>query len=133
MRPVGVPRRLTTRSTETTQSFPKPPRPNPLVERFLLEPWRPWHELRGVLERARSQTASIEAIRRKVRAALDDGGPMRVKAVLQELTDEIRIHGRDAIEPTFLIPAVRLPSGTMEPTEVNTNRFALVSGGRLAS
>jgi hypothetical protein len=45
--------------------------------------------------------------RGKVRAALDNGGPMRVKAILQELTEEVRIDARDAIEPTFLIPAVR--------------------------
>jgi hypothetical protein len=58
--------------------------------------------------------AAVDAIRQRVRAALDDGGPMRVKAILQELTDEIRIDGRDAIEPTFLVPAVRPPSGSME-------------------
>jgi hypothetical protein len=62
----------------------------------------------------RISEADLEAIRQRVRAALDDGGPMRVKAILQELTDEIRIDGRDAIEPTFLVPAVRPPSGSME-------------------
>ena len=61
----------------------------------------------------RISEADLDAIRRRVRAALDDGGPMRVKAILQELTDEIRIDGRDAIEPTFLVPAVRPPSGSM--------------------
>lgn len=35
---------------------------------------------------------------------------MRVKAILQELIDEIRIDGRDTIEPTFLVPTVRPPS-----------------------
>jgi site-specific DNA recombinase len=62
--------------------------------------------------------ADLDAIRSRVRAALDDGGPMRVKAILQELTDEIRVDGRDAIEPTFLVPAVRPPSGSMEPTGI---------------
>jgi hypothetical protein len=57
---------------------------------------------------------------------------MRVKAILQELTDEIRIDGRDAIEPTFAIPAVRPPSGSMEPAEVNANRFALFSSGQMS-
>lgn len=60
--------------------------------------------------------ADLDTIRRRVRAALDNGAPMRVKTILQELTDEIRIDGRDAIEPTFLVPAVRPPSGSMEPT-----------------
>ena len=62
----------------------------------------------------RISEADLDAIRQRVRAALDDGGPMRVKAILQELTDEIRIDGRDAIEPTFLVPAVRPPSGSMD-------------------
>jgi hypothetical protein len=66
----------------------------------------------------RISEADLDAIRQRVRAALDDGGPMRVKAILQELTDEIRIDGRDAIELTFLVPAVRPPSGSMEPTGI---------------
>jgi hypothetical protein len=66
----------------------------------------------------RISEADLDAIRSRVRAALDDGGPMRVKAILQELTDEIRIDGRDTIEPTFLVPAVRPPSGSMEPTGI---------------
>ncbi|HXC45066.1 MAG TPA: hypothetical protein VNU24_00555 [Solirubrobacteraceae bacterium] len=36
----------------------------------------------------RISEADLDAIRQRVRAALDDGGPMRVKAILQELTDE---------------------------------------------
>jgi site-specific DNA recombinase len=63
----------------------------------------------------RISEADLDTIRQRVRAALDDGGPMRVKAILQELTDEIRIDGRDAIEPIFLVPAVRPPSGSVEP------------------
>jgi hypothetical protein len=39
---------------------------------------------------------------------------MRVNAILQELTEEVRVGARDAIEPIFLIPAVRPPSGSME-------------------
>lgn len=39
--------------------------------------------------------------------------PCTSKAILQELTDEIRIDSRDAIEPTFLVPAVRPPSGSI--------------------
>jgi site-specific DNA recombinase len=66
----------------------------------------------------RISEADLDAIRQRVRDALDDGGPMRVKAILQELTDEIRIDARDAIEPTFLVPAVRPPSGSMEPTGI---------------
>jgi hypothetical protein len=49
----------------------------------------------------RTTDADLDAIRRRVRAAPDDGGPMRVKVILQELTEEVRIDARDAIEPTF--------------------------------
>ncbi len=70
----------------------------------------------------RISEADLDTIRQRVRAALDDGGPMRVKAILQELTDEIRIDGRDAIEPTFLVPAVRPPSGSMELSGVLSNQ-----------
>jgi hypothetical protein len=57
---------------------------------------------------------------------------VRVKAILQERTDEIRIDGRDAIESTFFVPAVRRPAGTMEPTEVNASRFASLAGERIS-
>ncbi|HXB64298.1 MAG TPA: recombinase family protein [Solirubrobacteraceae bacterium] len=76
----------------------------------------------------RISEADLDAIRQRVRAALDDGGPMRVKAILQELTDEIRIDGRDAIEPTFLVPAVRPPSGSMEPTGIEPVTSCLQNG-----
>jgi site-specific DNA recombinase len=75
----------------------------------------------------RISEADLDAIRQRVRAALDDGGPMRVKAILQELTDEIRIDGRDAIEPTFLVPAVRPPSGSMEPAGIEPATSCLQS------
>jgi hypothetical protein len=57
---------------------------------------------------------------------------MRVKAILQELTDEIRIEGRDAIEPTFLVPAVRPPSGSMGAGGRRLNRRARVEALRRA-
>jgi len=70
----------------------------------------------------RISEADLDAIRQRVRDALDDGGPMRVKAILQELTDEIRIDARDAIEPTFLVPAVQPPSRTMAVVERLSNQ-----------
>ena len=75
----------------------------------------------------RVSAADLDAIRRRVRAALDDGGPMRVKTILQELTEEVRIDARDAIEPTFSIPAVRPPSGYLK-----SNRSARLPGGRMS-
>ncbi len=73
----------------------------------------------------RVSAADLDAIRRRVRAALDDGGPMRVKTILQELTEEVRIDARDAIEPTFSIPAVRPPSGSMELVGLEPTTFWL--------
>jgi hypothetical protein len=54
----------------------------------------------------RTTDANLDAIRCRVRAALDGGGPMRVKTIPQEPTEEVRIDARGAIEPTFSIPAV---------------------------
>jgi hypothetical protein len=52
---------------------------------------------------------------------------MRVKAVLQELTEEVRVDIRDAIEPTFLIPAVRPPSGSMGETCLCANHALMTA------
>jgi site-specific DNA recombinase len=80
----------------------------------------------------RISEADLDAIRQRVRDALDDGGPMRVKAILQELTDEIRIDGRDAIEPTFLVPAVRPPSGSVAVVGGLSNQKIQGALGRLS-
>ena len=80
----------------------------------------------------RISEANLDAIRQRVRAALDDGGPMRVKAILQDLTEEIRVDARDAIEPTFVLPAVRPPSGSMDLIGVLSNHDLQGSLGRLA-
>jgi hypothetical protein len=47
------------------------------------------------------------------------------KTILQDLTVEIRVDARDAIEPTFALPAVRPPSGLMEPTGIEPVTFCL--------
>ena len=38
---------------------------------------------------------------------LRNAAPIRIKTVLQALIDGIRVDGRDCIEPTFRVPAVR--------------------------
>jgi hypothetical protein len=48
------------------------------------------------------------------------------------MIDGIRVDARDQIDPTFRVPAVRIESGFMEPTEVNANRFASLAGGRMS-
>jgi hypothetical protein len=48
------------------------------------------------------------------------------------MIDGIRVDARDQIEPTFGVPAVRIESGYMEPTEVNANRSARLPGGQIS-
>ncbi|HTU77792.1 MAG TPA: hypothetical protein VMF09_03445 [Solirubrobacteraceae bacterium] len=74
----------------------------------------------------RTTAADLQALRDSLRAALNDGTPQRIKTILQDLTEEVRIDARDAIEPTFSIPAVRPPSGTMGETALCANH-ALVA------
>ena len=62
----------------------------------------------------RATDDDLQALRNALRAALNNGTPRQIKAILQDLTEEVRIDARDAIEPTFSIPAVRPLSRTME-------------------
>ena len=80
----------------------------------------------------RTSAAELDALRDALKTALEDGTPTRIKPVLQAMIDGIRIDARDQIEPTFRVPAVRVESGYMEPTEVNANRFASLVGGRMS-
>jgi site-specific DNA recombinase len=58
--------------------------------------------------------ADLDALRSELRAALEHSTPARTKTVLQAMIDGIRVDARDRIEPTFRIPAVREPCGSME-------------------
>lgn len=51
-----------------------------------------------------------DALRGELHAARETGDPIRIKTVLQALTDEVRVDAREAIEPIFRVPAVRPPS-----------------------
>jgi hypothetical protein len=51
---------------------------------------------------------------------------------LAALSEQAKALEARAGEPTFLIPAVRPPSGSMEPTRLNANRFASLAGGRMS-
>jgi site-specific DNA recombinase len=62
----------------------------------------------------RATATDLDALRRTLRTALNESTPNRVKPVLQAMIDSIRVEGRDNIEPTFRIPAVRVDSGYME-------------------
>jgi hypothetical protein len=58
--------------------------------------------------------ADLDALRRELRAALEHSIPAGTKTVLQAMIDTIRVDARDHIEPTFRVPAVREPCGSME-------------------
>jgi site-specific DNA recombinase len=66
----------------------------------------------------RTTTADLEHLRGELRAALCNAPPARAKTVLQAVIDEIRVHARDNIQPTFRVPAVRVDYGYMEPTGI---------------
>jgi hypothetical protein len=48
------------------------------------------------------------------------------------MIDGIGVDARDHIEPTFCVPAVRIESGYMEPTDLKSNRFARLAGGHMS-
>lgn len=57
--------------------------------------------------------ADLDLLRGELHAALENSTPVRGKTVLQAMIDGIRIDARDSIEPTFRVPAVREPCGSM--------------------
>jgi hypothetical protein len=71
-----------------------------------------------------------EAVRLPVIA---NGEPEQAKALLAILIAELRVNGRSEILPTYRVgaPVVCAPSSSVEPTEVNANRFARVAGGQM--
>ncbi|HEV3321489.1 MAG TPA: recombinase family protein [Solirubrobacteraceae bacterium] len=76
--------------------------------------------------------ADLDALRRELRAALEHSTPARTKTVLQAMIDTIRVDARDHIEPTFRIPAVREPCGSMDSGGRRLNRKARVEALRQA-
>jgi len=60
--------------------------------------------------------ADLDLLRDELCAVLEHATPVRAKTVLQAMIDGIRVDARDNIEPTFRVPAVREPCGSMVPT-----------------
>jgi hypothetical protein len=50
---------------------------------------------------------------------------------VQTLIDGLRVDARENIGPSFRVP-VRVHYGYMEPTGLNANRFAQLSGGPMS-
>jgi site-specific DNA recombinase len=73
----------------------------------------------------RTTSADLDALRNALRAALEHSSPIRAKTILQALIQEIRVDARDKIEPTFRVPAVRQPHGSMELEGLEPSTFWL--------
>jgi site-specific DNA recombinase len=56
----------------------------------------------------------LRALQAHVRAVIETGNPPARKALLQALVAEIRVVSREEIYPTFSLPAVRPPVGSVE-------------------
>jgi hypothetical protein len=76
--------------------------------------------------------ADLDALRHELRAALEHSTPARAKTVLQAMIDGIRVDARDRIEPTFRVPAVREPCGSVDAGGLRLNRRARVEALRRA-
>ncbi|MGH3666151.1 MAG: hypothetical protein ACRDU8_08725 [Egibacteraceae bacterium] len=71
-------------------------------------------------------------------AAIEQGTDRERKTLLQALVHEVRVEGRDRIEPVFRVSftrgedAVRTLVGSVGPTEQHTNPNVLVEGATIS-
>jgi hypothetical protein len=75
----------------------------------------------------RTNPADLDQLRRELSAALEHATPIRAKTILQTMIENIRVDARDNIEPTFRIPAVRQPHGSMGETARRANHVLMVA------
>jgi site-specific DNA recombinase len=80
----------------------------------------------------RTTPADLANLRSQLQAALNHADPIRAKTILQALVESIRVDARDHIEPTYRIPAVRQPCGSMDAGRRRLNRQARVEALRRA-
>lgn len=66
-------------------------------------------------EREPLDADDLELLQAQVREVIEGGDPPTRKALLQSLVDEIRVVSRAEIYPSFSLPAVRPPSGSVPP------------------
>ena len=75
----------------------------------------------------RASTADVDKLRQTLHAALKTSTPTHLKPILQALIDNVRVEGRENIEPTFRIPAVRVDCDYMEPAGIEPATSCLQS------
>ena len=64
-------------------------------------------ELGGRLTAVSAEAPTEEelvALRRRIREVIETGPPSLQKSLVRELVHEIRVHGRDRIQPVFRVP-----------------------------
>jgi hypothetical protein len=64
---------------------------------------------------------------------LHNDEPLHAKRLQRRFEVELRINSRSEVLPTYRVgaPTVCAPTSSLEPTEVNANRFAGVAGGQI--
>jgi hypothetical protein len=65
---------------------------------------------------------------------IEAGDPDQAKALLRILNAELRVNSRNEILPTYRVgaPVVCAQTSSVEPTDLKSNRFAWLPGGRMS-
>lgn len=76
----------------------------------------------------------MQAVADELGATIAHGDADQAKALLRILIAKLQVNSRSEILPTYRLsaPTVCAQTSSVEPTEVNTNRFARLAGGLLA-
>jgi site-specific DNA recombinase len=79
-------------------------------------------------------TAGLEAVADELGRVVATGDSAQAKALLRILIARLQVNSRAEILPTYRVatPTVCAHTSSMEPTEVNANRFASLAGGRMS-
>ena len=77
---------------------------------------------------------TLQAVADHLEHTIANGESEQAKALLALLIAELRINSRAEVLPTYRVgtPTVCAPTSSVEPTEVNANRYAPLSGGRIS-
>jgi site-specific DNA recombinase len=62
--------------------------------------------------------ADLRALQEHARHVIEHGDPPARKALLQSLINDVRVVSRGEIYPSFSLPAVRPPSGSVPPAGI---------------
>ncbi len=79
-------------------------------------------------------TATLHAVADHLKHTIAHGEPEQAKDLLAILIAELRVNSRAEVLPTYRLdaPTVCGPTSSVEPAEVNANRCAPLTGGRMS-